>query len=160
MHGKSLAYWRLPEEEETFLRLVASVEETVVFPILRAGKRKELSSVPISDYIASWKSGTVLFARPGVKVEVQDLGHRRYTILARTSEVISHRAGRVIEEALLKANLLSFHTMFLDSEMEWVRNPKEFLTWADRLRRTIWAHTIDWNRPALYEKGEGRSETI
>ncbi len=54
MKSRSLAFWRLPGEEETLLRLLAAATEIVVFPILRCPSRKELlASVPMEDYILS-----------------------------------------------------------------------------------------------------------
>jgi hypothetical protein len=140
-----------------FLGLLAAVAETVVFPVLRAGSLKELAPVPVSEYIASWTTGTILLARPGVKPNIlasRRPPNRRYTIREYASEVVTHRSGRIIDETRLEANLLSFQTIFLDADKNWVRKSKDFLKWAEKLRKVILAHTVDWNDRRFTKKAK------
>ncbi len=146
MKSRSLAFWRLPWEEETLLRLLAAATEIVVFPILRCPSRKELlASVPMDDYIPSWKPGTILLAPPDAKVEtVESRRAKRQTINQRASEVVHYRSGRLLKEDLLEANIFSYYAIYLDARQQWQKKDQAFVKWADKLRKLIKDHTVEW----------------
>ena len=145
MKSRSLPFFRMPDEEETFLRLFATTTEIVVFPILRCPSRKKLlSPVPMDGFIRRWKPGTILLARPGATVEtVESRRAKRQTINQRISEVIHYRAGRLLAEDLLEANLFSFHAIYLDAKQQWQKKDPSFIKWADKLRKLIKDHTVE-----------------
>src|SRR5262245_59617819 len=126
---RGLSFFRLPEEEEFFLHLIASVRETVVFPVLRAPSRKELMPVPIEEYIPKFQPGTMIaLAWPKTKVHVQrSAGGRRFTILGTRSPVLKYWIGRVLDDARLEHNRLEFPSSYVDDKLGRVYFDNTFL---------------------------------
>lgn len=47
--SRGVSFFRLLDEEESFLRLITPVRETVVYPVFRASSRKEIAPISIED---------------------------------------------------------------------------------------------------------------
>jgi hypothetical protein len=113
--SRGLSFFRLPDEEEFFLHLIASVRETVVFPVLQAPSRKELVPVPIEEYIPKFQPGDVIaFAWPNAKIKImRSPNGKRFTILWFMSPVLQYLIGRVVGESTLEENHLGYESSYL-----------------------------------------------
>lgn len=144
--SRGLSFFRLPEEEEFFLRLITSVRDTVVFPILRAPSRKELAAVPVDTYLPKFQPGTMIaLASPDTRIHVQrSAGGRRFTILATRSQVLKYWIGRVHDGSCLGHNRLEFASSYVDDKLGRVHFASDFLKWGDKVRRLIRDNTVEW----------------
>ncbi|MBI2806443.1 MAG: hypothetical protein HYX68_15795 [Planctomycetes bacterium] len=150
--ARHVSFFRLPEEGEFFLRLIASVRETVVFPKFEAATRKKLVAIPLEDFIPRRKVGTALaLAQPKAKIYFQR-SPRRCRILASRSQILTYWIGRVLKESRLEYNWLEFETSYVNDKMEWVYADKDFLKWGDKVCKVIRDNTVVWKNRRITKK--------
>jgi hypothetical protein len=132
-----VTYWRLPEEEQTFVEYVTKQSEVLGVAQQRAKNAEALTPRPVHEVIKQ-NPATLLLLRAEHRdlLKIQEFeweGSPHFSVDTMSSPVIAYQRGERDANRLEQSNLSWYSNYPNDKGNRLIAHPKSFVDWARRI---------------------------